>query len=83
MTKDEKIKILKECFEDTIWMSIRYAHGRSTYAPSMVRLAVNNFKKVFPDWKPKEDITIKDTWEVENESIISLREDYLNDLFDN
>jgi hypothetical protein len=37
MTDKEKIAILKHCYTETIWMAIRYAHGRYTYAPSMVR----------------------------------------------
>lgn len=81
MTDKEKIEVLEKCFNDVIWMSIRYAHGRHTYAPHMVRRAVESFKKVFPDWKPKEDQTIK---EPEDEEIIDIRSDindYLNDLF--
>ena len=80
MTDKQKIEILKNCFDDTIWMAIRYAHGRHTYAPSMIRNAVSNFKKVFPDWKLKEDRTIKSP----NERSIngfSFRTDYLDDLF--
>ena len=55
MTKEQ---ILKKCFEDTIWMAIRYAHGRHTYAPEMVREAVKNFKSLYPEWKLREDKTI-------------------------
>lgn len=47
MTDKEKIAMLKKCFEDTIWMAIRYAHGRHTYAPSMVRDSINDFKRYF------------------------------------
>jgi hypothetical protein len=82
MTDQEKIQKLKHAFEETIWMAIRYAHGRHTYAPSIVRDAVNNFKKVFPDWELKEDRVI----ELPDESTIngfSLRSDYLDDLFSN
>ena len=82
MTDKQKIELLKSCFDDTIWMAIRYAHGRHTYAPSMIRDAVNNFKKVFPDWQLKEDRVI----ESPDEGTIngfSLRSDYLDDLFSN
>lgn len=82
MTDKEKIETLKTCFDDTIWMAIRYAHGRHTYAPEMVRRAVNDFKKVFPDWEVKEDRVI----ESPDEGLIngfSLRSDYLDDLFSN
>lgn len=82
MTDKQKIEVIKSCFDDTIWMAIRYAHGRHTYSPSMVRDAVNNFKKVFPDWKLKKDRVI----ESPDEDAIngsSLRSDYLDDLFSN
>lgn len=84
MTNQQKIDTLKKCFEDTIWMSIRYAHGRHTYAPGMVRDAVKNFKKVFPDWKPREDKALENPWESESGDIfqaITIPSDYLNDLF--
>jgi hypothetical protein len=59
MTDKQKIEKLKHAFEETIWMAIRYADGRHTYAPSMVRSAIKDFKMVFPDWKPKPDGVIK------------------------
>ena len=80
MTDKQKIQLLKRCFNDTIWMAIRYAHGRNTYAPSMVRDSVNNFKKVFPDWELKEDKIIKPPLQEEIKGSI-LRDDYLDDLF--
>ena len=82
MTKDKKIESLKHCFEEVIWMAIRYAHGRHTYAPSMVRDAVTKYKQIFPDFVLKEDITINPP----DESDINgykLRSDYLDDLFIN
>ncbi len=78
MTNKDKIDALKDSFEQTIWMAIRYAHGRSTYAPSMVRDAINQFKEVFPGWKPKHDITIKPP---EKLGSCEFRSDYLDDLF--
>jgi hypothetical protein len=80
MKDKEKIALLKQCFDDTIWMAIRYAHSRSTYAPGMVRRAVDDFKKIFPDWEPKEDITIKPPTDDDLRGIYS-RQDYLDDLF--
>jgi len=58
MTDLEK---LKKAFEDVIWMAARYANGRSTYAPSMVRDAVALRKEVDPNWEMRPDITIKNT----------------------
>ena len=82
MTKDKKIEVLKHCFEEVIWMAIRYAHGRHTYAPSMVRDAVIKYKQIFPDFVLKEDIVIKPPDESELGSY-KLRSDYLDDLFIN
>jgi hypothetical protein len=60
MTDREKLDIVSRAFNDTIWMSIRYANGRLPYAPSMVRDAVKAYQSVYPEWKPKYDSTIKD-----------------------
>lgn len=81
MTDKEKIEILKQCFEEIIWMAIRYAHGRRTYSAEIVRDVVRNFQEVFPDWKPKQDITINSPTE---EDLVGMgfEQDYLNDLFE-
>lgn len=55
----KEIDILKKAYEDVIWMAIRYANGRATYAPSMVRDSIKEFQKVFPDWKPRSDTRLK------------------------
>ena len=81
MTDKQKIAILCKCFEDIVWMAIRYAHGRHTYAPSMVRFAVRDYQKIVPDFKPRPDITIHAPSESEIGGL-SLREDYLHDLYD-
>lgn len=77
--KDKQIAILSHCFEEVIWMAIRYADGRHTFAPSMVRDAIRDFQKIHPNWTPKVDGTIKKP----DESMIggfSLESDYLWDL---
>jgi hypothetical protein len=56
MTDLEK---LKKAFDDVIWMAARYAHGRSTYAPSMVREAVALRREVDPDWRLAPDQVVK------------------------
>lgn len=81
MKDKEKLERVRQCFEDTIWMAIRYADGRHTYAPGMVRDAVKSFQKVFPDWKPKEDFTIEKPTEKETYGF-TLKSDYLHDLFE-
>jgi hypothetical protein len=59
MTQNDKIKAVSSAFQDIVWMAIRYAHGRHTYAPDMVRGAISRYQKAFPDWKPTKDATIK------------------------
>lgn len=82
MTPKEKEKqILSNCFKEVIWMAIRYANGRHTYAPSMVRDAIKDFQKIYPDWKPKHDITIEKPLDDEIGGI-SFASDYLWDLFE-
>ncbi len=71
-------KKLREAIDDILWMAIRYAHGRHTYAPSMVRDAVKKIKEIFPDFEVKHDGEIKPPKE-EPKGII-FRADYLDDL---
>jgi len=82
MTNEQKIEKLKHAFEETIWMSIRYANGRSTYAPLTVRNAIKDFQMVFPDWKPKQDRTIEAP-KKEDLGGMKFESDYLHDLFNN
>lgn len=85
MSKD--LDILKKAYEDVIWMAIRYANGRATYAPSTVRDSIKEFQKVFPEWKPRYDLTLKsDRRMVEDAeskhglSRIKIKGDWLDDL---
>jgi hypothetical protein len=81
MTDKQKIQILEKAFTNTIWMAIRYADGRHTYAPDTVRTAVKDFQKVFPGWKPRKDIAIGPPKETEFKGI-SFKSDYLHDLLE-
>jgi len=81
MTDKQKIETLKHSFEEVIWMAIRYADGRSTYAPTMVRDAIRDFQRVFPDWKPTKDDVIRKPNEDEIGGI-AFKSDYLWDLLD-
>jgi hypothetical protein len=83
MKKDKKIEALKHCFEEVIWMAIRYAHGRHTYAPGMVRDAVIKYKQIFPDFVLKHDITIEPPDDETELWGYKQRSDYLDDLFIN
>jgi hypothetical protein len=80
MSKD--LDILKEAYTEVIWMAIRYAHGRQTFAPSTVRDSIKQFKKVFPDWKPMHDKTLKDDRELRESmgDFLTLNGDWLDDL---
>jgi len=80
MTDQEKIQKLKHAFEETIWMAIRYADGRRTYAPDTVRQAINQFKIVFPDWKPRPDGVIKPP-KKEDVKSMNLASYHLHDIF--
>jgi hypothetical protein len=80
MTKKQEQQ-LKQCFEDTIWMAIRYAHRRRTFAPSIVRDAVKLYQSIYPDFKLKDDKVIKAPHK-EDLNAISFESDYLHDLFE-
>ena len=79
MKKSDEKK-LQSAIEDIIWMAARYAHGRHTYAPSMVRDSVAVFKDIFPDFKIKQDHVIESPDDNEIGGY-SFRSDYLDDIF--
>ena len=79
MKKQEKIE-LQQAIEDILWMAARYAHGRHTYAPLMVRESVKVFQSVFPDFNIKQDHIIEPPHEDEVGGL-SFRSDYLDDIF--
>jgi hypothetical protein len=81
MKKSDEKK-LQSAIEDILWMAARYAHGRHTYAPSMVRDSVAVFKDVFPDFKIKQDHVIESPADDEVGGL-SFRSDYLDDIFNN
>jgi hypothetical protein len=81
MKKSDEKK-LQSAIEDIIWMAARYAHGRHTYAPSMVRDSVAVFKDVFPDFKIKQDRVIESPADDELGGC-SFKSDYLDDIFNN
>lgn len=72
-----KIDNLENVIQDIFWMARRYAHGRHTYAPSMVRGVYKIIKKY--DINIKKDDTIKPPKKSELQGI-SLRGDYLDDI---
>jgi hypothetical protein len=80
MTDKEKVKILSHCFDEVIWMAIRYADGRHTFAPSTVRDAIRDYQKVNPEWKLRHDRTIEKPTD-DMIGGVSFESDYLWDLF--
>jgi len=86
MENEEKLSKLKKAYEDVVWAGIRYANGRSTYAPSMVRESIKQFQSVFPDWKPRKDSVIKEDrehfeeYKAKNGDALGLDSDWLDDL---
>jgi hypothetical protein len=76
-----KIKILKQIIKDTFWMARRYANGRHTYAPYMLRDSYILLQKHFPELVPPHDITIEPP-EMNGQKLKygGFREDYLDDI---
>ncbi len=68
---------LKTIIDEILWMAARYAHGRQTFAPSIIRDVVKKMKQIYPEWKPKIDRVIKPK-EPEDRG---MAEDYLDDIF--
>ena len=81
MNAKKKLELMREAFENIIWMAIRYAHGRHTYAPDMVREAIVEVKKIFPDFELKKDDIIEPPKEDELCLCYVSRKDWLDDLF--
>lgn len=77
MSHEQQLKLI---IHDILWMAARYAHGRNTYAPSIIREAVKTMQTIYPDWKPKEDHVIQppDPKDIKGSNF---REDYLDDIF--
>lgn len=59
--KTDKTRLLHRIIEDTFWMARRYADGRRTYAPHMVRDAYKILKKHFPEINIRSDIVIAES----------------------
>jgi hypothetical protein len=72
---------LKEIIYDLLWMAARYANGRHTYAPRIIRDVVDDMKYMYPEWKlVKKDDTIKPP-EDTHFTGLNRKEDYLYDIF--
>ena len=76
----EKEKILLNIISEILWMAIRYAHGRHTYAPGVIRDVVNLLKKHFPEYELRKDGTIEPPTLEQLNSVGEFRGDWLDDL---
>lgn len=75
---NDDIEQLKKAFDDIIWMAIRYANNRRTYAPSMVRDACK-IRANFGDFKLRPDVALEDQ---NDECGLYLESDNLKDLLE-
>ena len=73
--------VLWGVIKDIMYMAIRYAHGRHTYAPSIIREDVKLLKQIRSDFKLKYDDVIQPPKEDEIKTP-AIREDWLDDLFE-
>ena len=81
MMDDEEITLTvnKADFRFIVVMAGRYAHGRHTFAPSVVRDFVKSVEK-------QTDMSFCDSvidapWDEEMKEVAALREDWLDDVF--
>ena len=77
----QRVLSLQEIINRLLPFAIRYANGRHTYAPGIIRDVVSQMRKMYPDFKLKEDITIKPPTKEELGMPAVFKSDYLYDLF--
>ncbi|MHA1305366.1 MAG: hypothetical protein ACTSPI_16830 [Candidatus Heimdallarchaeaceae archaeon] len=64
-------------------MSIRYAHGRNTYAPGIIRECVSLLRNLYPNEQfLQPDRTIEPPSPEELKNPMALRSDWLDDLLE-
>jgi len=78
-SSEEKEKILYDIIKRIFWMSARYAHGRPTYAPGIVRECYWKLRSLYPDFR-LNDKTLEPPTEKDLKKRLVLRSDYLDDL---
>lgn len=72
---------MKHAVRDLFWMARRYAHGRHTYAPGIIRDWYKKLKEWYPDILIQHDETIEPP-KAENVGGICFRSDWLDDCND-
>lgn len=79
MKKSIREQNLEKVIIDTFWMARRYAHGRHTYAPSMIRNAYEIIKA--SGIKIRKDDMIKPPGKIKGMvGGMAFRSDYLDDI---
>ena len=78
LDKRNDVISLYRLVNDILWMAVRYAHGRHTYALGIIRHSVKTMHRLYPDWNLKKDEIILPPTEKETGMI--LKEDYLDEL---
>jgi len=80
---EREIEVLKYIIKNTLWMSVRYAHGRHTYAPGIIRECVSLLKNLYPNEQfLLPDRTIEPPSPEELKNPMALRSDWLDDLLE-
>jgi hypothetical protein len=79
--KEMKIRInkLEKIIQDTFWMARRYAHGRHTYTPSIIRENYNLIKEL-GNIPVAHDATINPPMYNDLSEGANFREDWLDDI---
>ena len=84
VSKQEHQRVIDElcaAFDEIVWMSIRYAHGRHTYAPDMVRNAIKKRASIAP-FTIRPDSTLEPRPDPKDRTCCDLDSDYLFDIFE-
>ena len=80
---EKEIEVLKYIIRNTLWMSVRYAHGMHTYAPGIIRECVSLLKNLYPNEQfLRPDRTIQPPSPEELKDPMALRSDWLDDLLE-
>jgi len=77
----QTIRGLEAIIKGSFWMSRRYAHGRHTYAPGIIREQYKYLKKWRPELVPEHDDSIQPPKDGDVHGM-SFRDDYLDDCND-
>lgn len=78
--KTENERHLLRIISNIIWMAARYAHGRHTYAPGIIRETVKELKTMYKDFEVDQDKIIEKP-KKEDIKGMTFRNDYLDDIF--